>query len=136
MTGARNRSQQLLNVLGQAGIEADLYVGLEGGLHVHNLDSGRIVLLRGWAYATDAKGGAGSFGSSPSIQVPSQIAWAVLDQGLDLGDVIDGFSGRVDVRSNEGTWGILTGDLITRRRSFELAVVAALAPYYNSALYR
>ena len=135
MIGARNRAHRLLTSLDREGIRAELYIGLEGGLHVHDLDSGRIVLLRGWAYATDGKGGEGSFGSSPSIQVPSQIADAVVNRGLDLGDVIDGFSGRSDVRSNEGTWGILTRDLITRRISFEIAVVAALAPFFNHGLY-
>jgi non-canonical (house-cleaning) NTP pyrophosphatase len=109
---------------------------LEGGLHVHRLDSRRIVTLRGWAYATDSSSSQGSFGSSPAIQVPNLIAEAVLDHGLDLGDVIDGFSGRSDVRSNEGTWGILSRELITRRGSFELAAVAALAPFYNSSVYR
>ena len=136
MTGARNRAEQLTTVLANEGIQASLYIGLEGGLHVHELASGRIVLLRGWAYVTDGMGCEGSFGSSPSIQVPAPIASAVLDRGLDLSHVIDEFSGRCDVRSNEGTWGILTGELITRRRSFELAVIAALAPFFNRGLYK
>jgi inosine/xanthosine triphosphatase len=135
MAGARNRARRLATILDQEGIRADLCIGLEGGLHVQNLDSERIVLLRGWAYVTDGTGRQGSFGSSPSIQVPALIAGPVLDRGLDLGDVIDEFSGRCDVRSNEGTWGILTSDLITRRRSFEIAVIAALAPFYNHGLY-
>jgi len=135
MAGARNRARQLARILESESIPASLYIGLEGGLHVQTSSSGRIVLLRGWAYATDGKSDEGSFGSSPSIQVPEQIASAILDRGLDLSDVIDDFSGRFDVRSNEGTWGILTSDLITRSRSFEVAVVAALAPFYNSDLY-
>src|SRR5262249_61748960 len=135
MTGARNRAEQLATVLVNEGIQASLYIGLEGGLHVHTFASGRIVLLRGWAYVTDAPGCEGSFGSSPSIQVPAPIASAVLDRGLELADVIDEFSGRCDVRSNEGTWGILTGELITRRRSSELATIAALAPFFNRGLY-
>jgi non-canonical (house-cleaning) NTP pyrophosphatase len=135
MAGAQNRALELAAGLDKEGIRAALYIGLEGGLHVHDLNPGRIVLLRGWAYVTDAKGGEGSFGSSPSIQVPAEIARAVLDRGLDLGNVIDEFSGRCDVRSNEGTWGILTSDLITRRQSFEIALVAALAPFYNRGLY-
>lgn len=135
MSGARNRAHQLAATLANEGIQASLYIGLEGGLHVNTLASGRIVLLRGWAYVTDGTSAEGSFGSSPSVQVPAQIADAVIDRGLDLGDVIDEFSGRRDVRSNEGTWGILTVELITRSRSFELAVIAALAPFFNRGLY-
>jgi inosine/xanthosine triphosphatase len=136
MTGARNRAERLAITLDQEGVRAGLYIGLEGGLHVQKLCSGPVVLLRGWAYATDGADKKGAFGSSPSIQVPAEIAAPVLDHGLDLSDVIDEFSGRCDVRSNEGTWGILTGDLISRRRSFEMALVAALAPFYNGRLYR
>ena len=135
MVGARNRAERLATILDNEGVRAGLYIGLEGGLHVQNLGSARFVLLRGWAYVMDGTGKEGSFGSSPSIQVPAQIARQVLDSGLDLSDVIDQLSGRCDVRSNEGTWGILTGDLITRRRSFEMALVAALAPFYNQRLY-
>jgi len=135
MTGARNRVQRLVTILTEEGIGADLYIGLEGGLHVHNVKSQRIVLLRGWAYATDGNGVDECFGASPALQVPAGIAGAVLDHGLDLADVIDRFSGRQDVRSNDGTWGILTAGLITRLRSFEIAALAALAPFYNRAAY-
>lgn len=134
MAGARNRAQRLKAVLETESIKADVYIGLEGGLHVNDMPSKTVVLLRGWAYATDGKR-EGAFGSSPSVEVPGEIASAVLDHGQDLGDVIDQFSGRFDVRSNEGTWGILTRDLITRSKSFEMAVIAALAPLYNGGLY-
>jgi non-canonical (house-cleaning) NTP pyrophosphatase len=103
-------------------------------LHVEEFADNRLVFLRGWVYAGDALG-TGSFGCSPSIEVPEEIAEAVLDRGEDLGDVIDRFSGGVDVRSKEGTWGVLTRDLITRSRSFEIATLAALAPYYNTCIF-
>ena len=134
MRGARSRVQNLFSQFVMEGIAADLFLGLEGGLHVEQFAGKRLVFLRGWVYALDAQG-TGSFGCSPSIEVPAEIAEAVLDRGEDLGDVIDRFSGRVDVRSKEGTWGVLTRDLITRGRSFEVATLAALAPYYNASIF-
>jgi inosine/xanthosine triphosphatase len=135
MRGARSRVHNLFSQLAGEGIAADLFLGLEGGLHVEQFAGKRLVFLRGWVYACDAQA-SGTFGCSPSIEVPAEIAEAVLDRGEDLGDMIDRFSGRVDVRSKEGTWGVLTRDLITRGRSFEVATLAALAPYYNASIFR
>ena len=135
MTGAENRVENLIRSFQKDGLRADLYLGLEGGLHVTEYKGQRVAFLRGWVYVSQGESGKGNFGSSPSIEVPDAIAQAVLDRGEDLGAVIDKFSGRIDVRSNEGTWGVLTRDLITRGRSFELAVLAALAPLYNSSIF-
>jgi non-canonical (house-cleaning) NTP pyrophosphatase len=40
-----------------------------------------------------------------------------------------------DVRSRQGAWGVLSRDLLTRAMSFEAALVAAFAPFYNARLY-
>ena len=40
------------------------------------------------------------------------------------------------MRSRQGAWGILSRDLLTRSQSFEAALVAAFAPFYNARLYR
>jgi hypothetical protein len=40
-----------------------------------------------------------------------------------------------DVRSKQGAWGILSRDLLTRAMSFEAALIAAFAPFYNPKLY-
>lgn len=135
MSGARNRVENLIRLFAQEGRDASIYLGLEGGLHVVENDRRRVAFLRGWVYASVGVIGEGTFGSSPSIQVPNGIAEAVLDRGENLGDVIDRFSGRVDVRSHEGTWGVLTRDLITRGKSFEVAILSALAPFFNSRFY-
>src|SRR5215469_15256253 len=95
MHGARSRVNNLLAQLVSEGIAADLFLGLEGGLHAEWVAGRRLVFLRGWVYARDAMG-TGSFGCSPSIEVPREIAEAVLDRGEDLSVVIDRFSGGVD----------------------------------------
>ena len=61
----------------------------------------------------------------------------VVGKGRSLAEVIDEVAGRADIRSQEGTWGILTANLITRRHAFRDALVNALAPLLlSAALYR
>lgn len=124
MTGARRRVELL-----QEQCQADYYVGLEGGFHA----VGNRVFLQGWAYVSD--GCSGYYGSSGAIEVPKRIAVEVMEKKRDLGVVIDEVSAETDVRSKQGTWGVLTRDLIKRSQSFEIALLAAFAPFYNRKLY-
>src|SRR5205809_264062 len=56
--------------------------------------------------------------------------------GRELGDVIDEVAGEHDVRSRQGAWGVLSRGLLTRSMSFETALVAAFAPFYNARVYK
>jgi non-canonical (house-cleaning) NTP pyrophosphatase len=49
--------------------------------------------------------------------------------------VNDETAGEHDVRGRQGAWGVLSRDLFTRAMSFEVALVAAFAPFYNAELY-
>jgi inosine/xanthosine triphosphatase len=133
MEGARDRALAVRESLRSKRMDADVYVGLEGGFHSISLDGEWHTFLRGWAYATD--GSTGSFGSTPSITVPESIVKSVIEGREELGIVIDKVAGMRDVRSRQGAWGILSRDLVTRADSFELALIAAMAPFYNSKLY-
>lgn len=133
MQGARDRALAVLELLRRQALEADLYVGLEGGFHSISVDGEWHTFLRGWAYATD--GERGSFGATPSIAVPEAIRKKVIEGKQELGLVIDSFAGRRDVRSRQGAWGVLSRDLVTRALSFELALIAAFAPFYNASIY-
>jgi non-canonical (house-cleaning) NTP pyrophosphatase len=72
---------------------------------------------------------------SPSIGVPPSIVKNVIEGKRELGLVIDEVAGARDVRSRQGAWGVLSRDLLTRSMSFEAALIAAFAPFYNPALY-
>src|SRR6266849_5141333 len=71
MSGARQRALAVREILLEQRLGADLYVGLEGGFHSISVDGEWHTFLRGWAYVTD--GERGSFGMSPSIEVPDLI---------------------------------------------------------------
>jgi len=132
MIGARQRAQAVRKILLEQKLSADLYVGLEGGFHSISLEGEWRTFLRGWAFVTD--GERGSFGMSPSIEVPNSIVTEVV-KGRELGIVIDEVAGMRDVRSKQGAWGVLSRDLLTRSDSFEAALLAAFAPFYNAKLY-
>jgi inosine/xanthosine triphosphatase len=133
MQGARERALAVRDHLFAQRREADIYVGLEGGFHSISIEGEWHTFLRGWAYASDGK--TGTFGAAPSISVPASLAKKVIEGRRELGLVIDEVSGIQDVRSRQGAFGILSRDLVTRSMSFELALVAAFAPFYNKALY-
>jgi inosine/xanthosine triphosphatase len=104
-------------------------VGVEGGVCVFQQHT----FLQSWACVYDGR--YLSFGSSGSIEIPAALSDAVVRDRADLGNVIDTFAEQHNVRSKQGTWGILTNDLITREDSFELATINALVPFFNKEIY-
>jgi non-canonical (house-cleaning) NTP pyrophosphatase len=137
LRGARDRAAALLDAALPCAPDAEttlLCVGLEGGLDpLPAMSAGGPVryALKTWACVTDGR--RWSFGAGPAIVVPDAVAREVR-RGAELGDVIDACAGTA-VRSSRGAWGLLTRDLVGRREAFRLAIVSALAPFYNPALY-
>ncbi len=133
MEGARERALAVRDSLHSRRLEADIYVGLEGGFHSISISGEWHTFLRGWAYATDGEKSA--FGAAPSIAVPADIVKRVVEGRRELGAVIDEVTGGRDIRSKQGAWGVLSRDLVTRSMSFEVALIAAFAPFYNPRVY-
>lgn len=133
MRGAKTRAQGVRALLLKEEQSAQLFVGLEGGFHSVEIDDRWHTFLCGWAYVTD--GELESYGAAPSISVPDFIARSVVDGRRELSEVIDELTGLEDVRSRQGAWGVLSRELLTRSHSFEAALVAAFAPFYNRKLY-
>lgn len=134
MRGARERAQAARARLQREGLAADFFIGLEGGFHMIPGAEERLTFLRNWAYVTD--GVRGFFGAGPAIPVPETIAARVIESGRELGEIIDEVTGEKDVRSHKGAWGVFSRGLLSRASSFELALIAAFAPFYNSTFYR
>lgn len=137
MEGARERALAVRDSLRSRRLEADIYVGLEGGFHSVSIAGEWHTFLRGWAYATDGatEGERSAFGAAPSIAVPADIVKRVVQGRRELGLVIDEVTGGRDIKSKQGAWGVLSRDLVTRSMSFELALIAAFAPFYNPKFY-
>ena len=134
MEGARTRAQGLFEILSAEATVPSLSIGLEGGLRSETTDGGEtIVSLEAWAYAMD--GVQGFFGSSGCVPLPSPLVRAVLEEGADLGPAADDLYGQQDVAGRQGTFGILTAELVTREEAFVRALLHALAPFYNATAY-
>ena len=126
--GARERAERA-----RASSGADLGIGLEGGLELQGSGPGRRAFLMSWAYVTDGR--RGHFGCGGAIELPDGLVARVADEGLELAQAVDALTSRRDVRSREGAWGVLTAGWLDRTHSFELALVNALAPFYNTEVY-
>jgi non-canonical (house-cleaning) NTP pyrophosphatase len=133
LEGSRRRAHRVLEVLRDEGRPADLGVGLEGGLEVRQDDGARRGFLMAWAYVTDGRRGV--HGCGGALELPERLVAEVVDGGVELSQAIDAFSGRLDVRSGEGAWGILTLGVLDRARSFETALLNGFAPFYNPEAY-
>src|ERR1700678_968772 len=152
MTGARQRAEALVRIARDENKPWTYFVGLEGGIDVipgpdvmPNLDvipdvdivreaAKRWVFLENWAYVTDGSS-LGAFGQSGAILLPESLAETVLDDGVELSEAIDAFSGRHGIRDAEGAWGILTRNMISRQEAFRVAVINAFAPFFNRDVY-
>ncbi len=130
MAGARNRVLALQREVP----DASYWIGLEGGLHAERSREGGPwnAWLENWAYVASST--QGYFGSGGSIPVPHTLAQEVAGAGRSLAVVIDEMSGKTDVRSGEGTWGILTNGRVTRVEVFRRALLNAFAPFYSRTL--
>ena len=135
MEGAQTRAQGIFEILSEEGTVPKLGIGLEGGLRTELSDGLEepVVSLEAWAYVTD--GVSGYFGSSGCLPLPTELVQAVLERGEDLGPAADKFYGQQDVAGRQGTFGILTADLVTREEAFVRALLHALAPFYNASAY-
>jgi non-canonical (house-cleaning) NTP pyrophosphatase len=135
LDGARSRAQLALEAMRGQGKAAFLGIGLEGGIDLRRNDlTGRRGFLMSWAYVTDGRRGA--HGCGGGIEVPAELLDTIVEDGIELSEAIDAFAQRIDVRSREGAWGVLTRGLLDRTRSFETALLNALAPFYNEEAYR
>ena len=118
LLGARNRARSALHEK-----EADLGIGLEGGV---NAGSNGLFLL-GWVVALCSDGQEG-IGGTARIPLPKHMADRIND-GEELGNVIDEILGEKNIKMKGGTVGALTDGLVLRREAFATAVAYALSPF-------
>jgi inosine/xanthosine triphosphatase len=136
MKGALQRALFVYKKLEEQDTIVDYALGMEGGVYTINFkrQAKQHAFLQNWVYAFN--GNIGFFGSSASLPLPENISHALFKEKRELSEVMDSLSGRQDVRSNEGAFGILTNNLITRSDSFETALMNALTPFFNKRYYQ
>lgn len=122
--GATQRARAAL-----AAMDADLAVGLEGGV----VDDHRRMMTCAWAVVVGRDGRVG-VGGSLAMPLPDRVA-ALVRSGVELGHAMDQVSGGHDTKHGAGAVGILTTGLVDRQRAYEALVTYALAPFLAPEYY-
>jgi inosine/xanthosine triphosphatase len=125
LQGALNR----VNNISQSDPDADYWVGIEGGLEEKR---GEFEVFA-WVVVKGKDGKIGK-GRTGSFFLPEKVA-VLIKQGKELGVADDIVFGRSNSKQTNGSVGILTGDVLTRTTYYEHAMVLALIPFKNAALY-
>lgn len=123
--GARNRATRAAEEYPQA----DYWVGIEGGLH----PDGETFLALAWVHVRTADGQHGE-ARSGAFHIPPAVA-ALVRQGLEMGDADDIVFGQRNSKQKNGAVGLLTDNAVDRARFYQQAVILALIPCKNAALW-
>lgn len=122
--GARNRA---INA-GKAEAEAHYWAGVEGGIQKNGSE------MEAFAWVVILSADKSGKARTASFQLPPAVV-ELIDQGMELGHADDMVFKRNNSKQKNGAVGILTNDLIDRVGYYEPAVILALIPFLNEALY-
>ena len=127
--GAMNRSFNA----SQLAPQADYWIGIEGGIEErgHEFTAFAWVIIHGRSADGELVVGKGRTGT---FFIPPPVA-DLIRQGKELGEADDIVFQRNNSKQQNGAAGLLTGNVIDRKELYEQAVILALIPFKNAALY-
>ncbi|PCI58519.1 MAG: non-canonical purine NTP phosphatase [Gammaproteobacteria bacterium] len=108
--------------------QADFYVAIEGG--VDDFEYGSAT----FAYVVIATNEQQSIGRSANLPLPN-VVYQALQQGEELGDVMDRLFNTENIKQKGGAMALLTADHVSRESVYTQALILALAPFINSTLF-
>ncbi len=125
LTGAKNRAENAKN----EHPKADYWIGIEGGVETKSSE----MHVFAWVYilSENQMGKA----KTATFLLPKAVV-DLVNQGKELGEADDIVFNKSNSKQKSGAVGILTHDLIDRATYYEPAVVLALIPFVNQALYQ
>ncbi len=106
--GAINRAKACLEK-----VDADVAIGLEGGV----TDSKYGMFVCNWGALADRKGKV-VIASGARFLLPDEVSEKVRE-GRELGEVMDWFTKREEIRKKEGAIGIFTNGMVTRQEMYQ-----------------
>jgi inosine/xanthosine triphosphatase len=124
LRGALNRSARAQ----AAQPQADYWIGIEGGVQ----PIGQELIAFAWivirSKETIGKARTGTFFLPPAVV-------ELIRQGKELGEADDIVFNRSNSKQDNGAVGLLTDNVIDRAQLYEHAMILALIPFKNEALY-
>ncbi|KZN51112.1 inosine/xanthosine triphosphatase [Pseudoalteromonas luteoviolacea] len=124
LAGAKNRVSYL-----KANHFADYYCAMEGG--AAKFDYGAAT----FAFVVIANHEQSIVGRSCNLPLPNKI-YDALEQGEELGNVMDRVFNTTNIKQKGGAIGLLTNNLATRESSYTQALTLAMAPFIHQELYK
>lgn len=123
LQGAVNRVQYC-----QQHHQADYYVAIEGG--VDKFETGPAT----FAYIVISNGKNQSVGRSSMMPIPPRV-YQALQNGEELGHVMDRLFNTDNVKQKQGAIGLLTNAQSSREIVYTQATILAMAPFVNPQMY-
>lgn len=123
IAGAENRAAAVLESDPEG---YDFAVGIEGGVARFDGAEGRFLVM--WAAVSD--GARTGRGAGPSLELPDGIA-ARVDDGEELGPVMDDVLDTTGVARRGGAAGALTNGRVDRAGALATAVAGAFGPFVS-----
>lgn len=124
LQGARNRAANAQQALP----DADYWVGIEGGVE----DRTGALEAFAWVVVISRAGVTGK-SRTATFYLPEETA-KLVRTGIELGHADDQVFGRSNSKQQNGSVGLLTGDVVDRTAYYVQAVILALIPFRNPTL--
>lgn len=130
LEGARNRALKLKKIDKNNNLEADFFVGLEGGIikiHSKWFVSNSIFIIN--------KENKEGFGSYPLFELPKRLSKELLETNKELGDIMERLEGDTNVKQKGGAAGFFTKRKINRKEFYIIHLVSSLVPFIHKELF-
>ncbi len=127
--GAENRAVELKEINDKKNINADYFVGIEGGItKQHN----RWFAFGGMCIID--KDNKKAYGSSPQFELPNFVIEQLLN-GVELGDVMDKLMNTTNSKHKSGAIGFFTNNIMDRKELYVAGLTVTLVPFIRKNLF-
>lgn len=127
--GAKNRACALKEINEKEKLQADYFVGIEGGV----MEQYSRWFGFGAMCIVDKTGKTG-YGMSPHFELPESVMKKLLE-GVELGTVMDELTETSNIKQREGAIGYFTKNKMTRQELYVPGLITALVPFLNQELF-
>lgn len=124
--GAKNRVNELKKIDKNKNLNADFFVGIEGGI----MEVYSTWFAFGCMCIADKNNKIG-FGTSPLFELPDKIIKKLLN-GKELGIVMDEMTGENNTKHKEGAIGYFTNGVMNRTQLYIPGLITALIPFLHN----
>lgn len=127
--GARRRAQNLRKINDEQNLNADFFVGIEGGI----VKQYNKWFAFGCMCVVDKNSNEG-FGTSPHYELPDFVVEKLLN-GIELGDVMDEITNEQNTKQKNGAIGFFTNGVMNRKELYIEGLKVAVVPFLHKNLF-